>query len=70
MNAKVAVLKTSPWTVVDDYGKLMRLAQYRQFISSDDDTLIKINLSWTKYFPGLTADDISGPPFPWVSFSF
>jgi len=53
--AKVAVLKTSPETVLDDYGKLMHLADYEKIISKDIDTLIKLNLSWTKYFPACST---------------
>lgn len=56
MNAKVVVLKTSPETVLADYGKLMRMASYQQFINSGADTLIKINLSWTKYFPACSSE--------------
>lgn len=53
--SKVAVLKTSPDTVLDDYAALMRLAEYRQFLPSENDTLIKLNLSWTKYFPSCSS---------------
>ena len=53
--SKVVVLKTSPETVIDDYKKLMHLADYENFISKDTDTLLKINLSWTKYFPSCSS---------------
>lgn len=53
--AKVVILKTSPETVLDDYKKLMHLAEYEKFISRDKGTLIKINLSWTKYFPACSS---------------
>jgi len=52
---KVVVLKTSPERVVDDYSKLMHLADYRLNISKDIPTLIKLNLSWTKYFPACSS---------------
>ena len=52
---KVAVLKTTPESVVEDYGKLMRLAQYEKFVPKDNDTIIKLNLSWTKYFPACSS---------------
>ncbi|MFZ5648391.1 MAG: DUF362 domain-containing protein [Bacillota bacterium] len=55
MISKVAVLKTSPSTVVDDYKKLMRLAGYPEFLPKDRDTVIKLNLSWTKYFPACSS---------------
>lgn len=53
--AKVVVLKTSPETILDDYAKLMHLAEYEKFISKDKDTLLKLNLSWTKYFPACSS---------------
>lgn len=36
----VAVLKTTPGTVVDDYKKVMDLADYQKFISKNIDTVI------------------------------
>lgn len=53
--ARVAVSKTSPATVLRDYGDLMRLADYGRFLPRDKDTLIKLNLSWTKYFPACSS---------------
>ena len=55
MSSKVIVLKTSPETVLEDYGRLMRLAQYEKFIPKGNETIIKINLSWTKYFPACSS---------------
>ena len=52
---KVAVLRTSPQTILEDYKKLMHLADYESFISKDFDTLLKLNLSWTKYFPSCSS---------------
>ncbi|MHC4336774.1 MAG: DUF362 domain-containing protein [Planctomycetota bacterium] len=34
----------------------MHLAEYEKFISKDIDTLIKLNLSWTKYFPACSSE--------------
>ena len=53
--AKVAVLKTDPEKILDSYSELMHLGRYEQFISKDVDTLIKLNLSWTKYFPACSS---------------
>lgn len=55
MKAKVVILPTCSQTVVSDYGKLMHLADYQNFINNKNDTLIKLNLSWTKYFPGCSS---------------
>ena len=55
MRAQVAVVRTKPETAVADYGRLMRLAKYDQLLSRDHDLLIKLNLSWTKYFPACST---------------
>ena len=53
--SRVVVLKTTPESVVDDYGKLMRQAGYRKAISREIPTMLKLNLSWTKYFPACSS---------------
>ncbi len=53
--SKVAVVKTSPRTIVDDYAKVMDLADYDLSLSKSDDLIIKLNLSWTKYFPACSS---------------
>jgi len=55
MTSRVAVLKTDVGRVLDDYGRLMRLAGYQQVLSRDVPTLLKLNLSWTKYFPSCSS---------------
>ena len=54
--SRVVVLKTTPETVLDDYQKSMHFAEYEQILSKDVDTLIKLNLSWTKYFPACSSE--------------
>ena len=53
--ARVAVVRTRPETVLADYARVMDLAGYRDTLSRDRDTLIKLNLSWTKYFPSCSS---------------
>lgn len=55
LKSKVVVLKTNPETILDDYKELMHLAEYEKFISKGKDTLLKLNLSWTKYFPSCSS---------------
>jgi len=55
MKSKVAVLKTSPQTILEDYKKLMHSVDYEDFVPKNIDTLIKLNLSWTKYFPSCSS---------------
>lgn len=53
--AKVAVLKTTPKTVVQDYQRLMELADYEKHLPKDHDTLLKINISWHVYYPACST---------------
>jgi uncharacterized protein (DUF362 family) len=52
---KVAVLKTSPETVIDDYGRLMNLAGYKEALPPDHETLLKINISWDTWYPACST---------------
>jgi uncharacterized protein (DUF362 family) len=53
--ARVAVVRTRPETVIADYARVMDLAGYRDTLRQDGDTLLKLNLSWTKYFPSCSS---------------
>lgn len=53
--ARVAVVRTQPRTVLDDYAMVMDLAGYRETLSPTADTLLKLNLSWSKYFPACSS---------------
>ncbi|OLE38440.1 MAG: iron-sulfur cluster-binding protein [Candidatus Rokubacteria bacterium 13_1_20CM_2_70_7] len=55
MKSQVAVLRTRPHSVVEDYGRLMRLVKYEQTLPRDRDLILKLNLSWTKYFPACSS---------------
>jgi uncharacterized protein (DUF362 family) len=50
--ATVAVLRTSPATVLRDYHEVMNLAGYQQVVARDADTALKVNISWHFFFPG------------------
>jgi uncharacterized protein (DUF362 family) len=52
---KVAVLKTTPETVLEDYRKLMQLAGYQAALPKDKDTLLKINISWDTWYPACSS---------------
>ena len=51
----VAVVPTTPQTVLDDIGKAMRLAGYRNALPQDYATLLKINISWQHYYPACST---------------
>jgi uncharacterized protein (DUF362 family) len=52
---KVAVLKTSPDTVLDDVGRVMELAGYRAALPQDRETILKINISWQTWYPACSS---------------
>jgi hypothetical protein len=49
--SKVAILRTSPRTVLRDYHELMNLAGYQDTVARDAETALKVNISWHFFFP-------------------
>src|SRR5512136_2466430 len=47
----VAILRTSPATVLRDYHELMNLAGYQAVVAKDADTALKVNISWHFFYP-------------------
>ena len=41
--------------MVADYGRLLRLAGYDRWLPRESELLLKLNLSWTKYFPACST---------------
>ncbi len=52
---KVAVLKTSPETVLDDVQEVMRLANFEAALPKEIQTGLKINISWQTWYPGCSS---------------
>lgn len=50
------MLKTRPETVIQDYEKLMHLAEYTKELDKNIETLLKLNLTWTLYFPACSTE--------------
>ncbi|MDD5503667.1 MAG: DUF362 domain-containing protein, partial [Candidatus Thermoplasmatota archaeon] len=55
MPSKVAVIKTSPSTVVQDYARLSELCGFSSEMKKGLPSILKINLSWTKFFPACST---------------
>ncbi len=51
----VGLIKTSPSTIISDYSKLMRSLNYQQYLPKNKKTVIKLNLSWSLYFPACST---------------
>lgn len=52
---KVAVLKTSPDTVLDDIERLMKLAEFETALPKNTRTGLKINVSWQTWYPACSS---------------
>ena len=52
LKSKVAVLKTSPDAVIDDYIKAGEMAGLKDSLDSSSETILKDNISWHLPFPG------------------
>ncbi len=50
--SKVAILRTTPGSVLADYHELLNLAGYQQVVDRSVDTALKVNISWHFFFPG------------------
>lgn len=55
MDSKVFIVKTSPETILADYKKLLHLADYKKQLNLKKDIVLKLNLSWTKFYPACST---------------
>jgi uncharacterized protein (DUF362 family) len=49
--SRVAILRTTPRTVLADYHRLMNLAGYQDVVDRSADTALKVNISWHFFYP-------------------
>jgi uncharacterized protein (DUF362 family) len=49
--SRVAILRTTPRTVLADYHRLMNLAGYQEVVDRTADTALKVNISWHFFYP-------------------
>jgi uncharacterized protein (DUF362 family) len=52
---KVAVLKTTPDTILEDIEKVMQLAGFQEALPKDKTTGLKINISWQTWYPACSS---------------
>jgi uncharacterized protein (DUF362 family) len=55
MASVVSVVFTKPETVLEDYRRVMELAGWQGHLTGERELLLKLNLSWTKYFPSCSS---------------
>ncbi|MGD2176872.1 MAG: DUF362 domain-containing protein, partial [Anaerolineae bacterium] len=52
---KVAVLRTSPETVLEDYARVMDFAGVGDALPRDRETILKVNISWQTWYPACST---------------
>ena len=52
---KVAVLYTTPETVIEDYARLLDLADIDSALLPDRPNMLKVNISWQHYYPACSS---------------
>ena len=53
--AVVAIVRTSPASVLEDVHRVMNLAGYRQVVDPAVDTALKVNISWHHFYPAAST---------------
>ena len=53
--SKVAIVKTTPATVLADHHRLMNLAGYQDVIDPSVETALKVNISWHYFYPACST---------------
>ncbi len=51
----VAIVRTSPQTVLEDYHRVMNLAGYQGTTPKDAETALKVNISWHFFYPAAST---------------
>jgi len=54
-NSQIFIIKTTPKTILKDYQKLMHMADYQKYYDKNSKIIIKLNLSWSKFFPACSS---------------
>ncbi len=52
---RVAIVRTRPETVLEDYARLLDLAGYQEALPAGKTTLLKINISWQTWYPACST---------------
>ena len=55
LQSEVGIINTSPETVIEDYSKLLRSIDYKKFLKKGKKVILKLNLSWSLYFPACST---------------
>ena len=53
--SKVAIVRTTPETVIEDYARLLDLADYTNILDKKATTILKNNISWHLLYPSANS---------------
>ena len=53
--ARIALIRTHPESVLEDLGRAMRMAGYREHLDRTAPTALKINVSWQHWYPACST---------------
>jgi uncharacterized protein (DUF362 family) len=56
MPSRVVILRARPETVLRDYAELLRRARVTSALPVGEPLILKLNLSWTRYFPACSTE--------------
>ena len=54
-SSKVVLVRSRPETVLDDYARAMEMADWQKALPAKHETVLKLNLSWTQYYPACST---------------
>jgi len=54
--SKVSVVETNPKSVISDYSRLMKLADYKKELHPSNKTILKLNIPWSLFFPAISTN--------------
>ena len=52
---RIYIKKVSSKTILQDYSDLLDMAGYKNFFKPEKKTMVKLNLSWSKYYPACSS---------------
>jgi len=53
--ARVVIVRTTPNSINDDVRRAVYLAKFEDIVAPSEDLVIKLNLSWTKFYPACST---------------
>lgn len=56
MSSSVTIIRTNPSDILSDYATLLDKSNITNYLSPNSETLLKLNLSWSLYYPACSTE--------------